>query len=190
MTLIALALMLGTPAFAGEGAEDDNCTDGVDNDTDDLVDCADDECADDPSCEETEATCDDVFDNDADGDIDCADDDCVDDAMCEETETLCDDSFDNDGDGDIDCDDDDCSENESCTDTGETGDTEDDCDTADTSTDCADEETTGSGAATLAGELGGCGCSASPTPKLAGVSVFLLLGSLLFARRRRIVRAD
>ena len=75
MTLIALALMLGTPAFAGEGGLDDNCTDLVDNDGDELVDCADEECAEEEICETTEATCDDAFDNDGDGDIDCADSD-------------------------------------------------------------------------------------------------------------------
>jgi MYXO-CTERM domain-containing protein len=89
----------------------------------------------------------------------------------------CSDELDNDGDDEIDCDDEDCAEDAAC---------EEACDTADTSTDCEDAETTGSGAAPLAGELGGCGCSATPTPKLAGASVLLLLGSLLFARRRRI----
>jgi hypothetical protein len=55
-----------------------DCTDGVDNDLDGDIDCADSECdgATGPSgetCEYgTELTCDDGYDNDADGDIDCA----------------------------------------------------------------------------------------------------------------------
>ncbi len=176
MTLIAFALMLGTPAFAETGDDPtdsdsgvvvdvEDCTNGEDDDGDDDVDCDDSDCSEDEACAGSGTEdCTNGEDDDGDDDVDCADDDCSAEESCEETETSCEDEFDNDGDGDVDCDDSDCSGSE----------------------DVECEEASGSGAATLAGELGGCGCSASPTPKLAGVSVFLLLGSLLFARRRRI----
>jgi hypothetical protein len=46
------------------------CTDGLDNDDDGDVDCADDDC------ECSDETCSDSVDNDDDGDIDCNDPDC------------------------------------------------------------------------------------------------------------------
>jgi hypothetical protein len=55
--------------------------DGVDNDGDGFIDCADSDCVDDPACL-PEAICDDGVDNDGDGFIDCADSDCADDPAC------------------------------------------------------------------------------------------------------------
>lgn len=210
MTLIALALILGTPAFAGEDSTAEDCFDGLDNDGNGDVDCADPECLVEEDCGETELSCEDEIDNNGDGATDCEDDECAEDDAClGTTESDCSDEEDNDEDGDVDCDDDDCAEDAACLDTTESDcsdevDNDDDgdmdcddedcaedaaceeaCDTADTSTDCT--EPTGSGAAPMAGELGGCGCSASPSPPLAGTSVLLLLGTLLFARRRRIL---
>ena len=83
------------------------CRDGVDDDGDLLVDCADADCAAAPNCV-PEAVCDDGLDDDFDGDIDCADEDCDGIGICELPEVSCDDGGDNDGDGDVDCDDADC----------------------------------------------------------------------------------
>jgi hypothetical protein len=51
-----------------------SCSDGVDNDCDGKVDCADSDCAGSSSCREY--NCGDGLDNDGDGLIDCADPDC------------------------------------------------------------------------------------------------------------------
>ena len=76
----------------------EQCDDGLDNDFDLLIDCADDDCI--GSCPEL---CADMVDNDGDGLTDCYDDDC--DGVCNE---VCDDGRDNDGDGDADCEDTEC----------------------------------------------------------------------------------
>lgn len=59
-----------------------NCTDGVDDDGDGLVDCGDADCHTTDACkpdggpENTDARCQDWIDNDDDGYVDCADSDC------------------------------------------------------------------------------------------------------------------
>ena len=78
------------------------CDDGVDNDCDGTLDCADSDCVGNAVCVEV---CDDGEDNDADGNVDCADSDCVGNAACVE---VCDDGKDNDADGNVDCADADC----------------------------------------------------------------------------------
>ena len=56
---------------------DEDCTDGIDNDGDGLIDCDDsDDCGDDPACTEPPLDpeiCDDGIDNDGDGLTDCLD---------------------------------------------------------------------------------------------------------------------
>ena len=56
---------------------DEDCTDGIDNDGDGLIDCDDsDDCGDDPACTEPPSDpeiCDDGIDNDGDGLTDCLD---------------------------------------------------------------------------------------------------------------------
>jgi hypothetical protein len=95
-----------TTVTTQEIAED--CTDGVDNDRDDDVDCDDSECTGHPSCVEA-GNCNDGVDNDGDNNVDCDDDECAQDPICEpDTELLCTDNIDNDGDGAIDCVDVDC----------------------------------------------------------------------------------
>jgi hypothetical protein len=62
----------------------ENCTNGVDDDGDGLVDCLDPDCASDPSCATptTEQNCSDGIDNDRDGLADCRDPDCVSSGAC------------------------------------------------------------------------------------------------------------
>lgn len=153
MLLIALSLMLSTPALAQESETEGGCSDGVDNDGDELIDCWDTEdCADDEYCA-AETECDDEVDNDADGQTDCDDDDCAEDEACEAVET------------------------------GDTSDTSDTADTADT----AEEEATGSGAAELSGEEGGCGCQTASETSTAAAFGVLLLGLIALFRRKTIL---
>ena len=95
---------------AGMGLTETNCMDGLDDDGDGPIDCADPDClvGPTPPCEVPEATCDDMIDNDGDGATDCADADCNGVGTCEMPEATCDDALDNDADGDVDCDDADC----------------------------------------------------------------------------------
>ncbi|MEN0064730.1 MAG: hypothetical protein AAGA48_21470 [Myxococcota bacterium] len=86
------------------------CDDGVDNDIDGLLDCADFDCAGDPNC--LVEICNDYLDNDADGIIDCLDPDCAADPIC--GAEICDDNFDNDVDGLLDCADFDCAGDPNC----------------------------------------------------------------------------
>ncbi|MCZ6792660.1 MAG: hypothetical protein O7J95_03495 [Planctomycetota bacterium] len=73
---IVQGLLIGA---GGPGAEMD-CADGVDNDMDGLIDCADPDCAMAANCRETNCT--DMIDNDMDGQTDCDDTDCAMDAAC------------------------------------------------------------------------------------------------------------
>ncbi len=72
-----------------------DCGDGIDNDEDAAIDCADSDCADDPACQEDTGQpaelegdqageCEDGADNDGDGATDCADSGCADDPACQE----------------------------------------------------------------------------------------------------------
>ena len=106
------------------------CDDGIDNDKDKLVDCADLDCIGDPSCREI---CDDGLDNDEDGRVDCEDSDCDGDSACVE---ICNDGIDNDGDGLIDCEDGDCISSGLCTEDCNDGIDND----GDGLIDCADDE--------------------------------------------------
>jgi len=99
------------------------CDDGIDNDCNGLIDCADGRCSSNPVCAPsvTPEICDDGIDNDGDGSVDCADRDCRRDPACTETGSgsegrgkTCSDGIDNDGDGLIDCDDPDCFRNRTC----------------------------------------------------------------------------
>ncbi|MBN2722569.1 MAG: lamin tail domain-containing protein [Deltaproteobacteria bacterium] len=89
-----------------------DCADGIDNDANGYIDCADGACNGVGSCgtENTDAFCGDSIDNDGDGDIDCEDDECYGHGVCgdENTTAFCSDGIDNDNDGDIDCVDTDC----------------------------------------------------------------------------------
>jgi len=58
------------------------CSGGLDDDSDDLIDCADPDCAGIGGCDYQYETCDDDFDNDGDGLEDCDDDGCSGDEAC------------------------------------------------------------------------------------------------------------
>ena len=82
MVTKSLTVMTKTVRMLKLYADVEDCRDGVDNDNDGLVDCADSDCAGEASadangnagfCEVVEQSCDDDFDNDGDGDADCAD---------------------------------------------------------------------------------------------------------------------
>jgi subtilisin-like proprotein convertase family protein len=75
------------------------CQDGIDNDGDGLVDCADPDCADLLLC--VPEVCDDEVDNNGDGLVDCADPQCSQELAC--VPEVCDDEMDNNGDGLVDC---------------------------------------------------------------------------------------
>jgi hypothetical protein len=105
----------------------ENCSDLIDNDCDDLVDCADADCNGDDACapacipeasQEKGKKCKDGIDNDCDAVIDSDDPDCGgDDTSTGGTEGkggTCGDGIDNDGDSLTDCDDPDCGRNKSC----------------------------------------------------------------------------
>lgn len=111
------------------------CGNGIDDDSDGALDCADLECKDDASCSKDKEICNDKKDNDLDGKVDCFDDDCAAQVICQEdcsngedddgdsltdcADTtcrgvdpvcgeVCGDNIDNDLDGKFDCDDEDC----------------------------------------------------------------------------------
>ncbi len=88
------------------------CSNGIDDDKDDKIDCKDTDCQDSGLCD-FEFDCTDGKDNDDNGKIDCED------AVCAATEDCnlefnCTDGADDDGDGDIDCADADCAGDNAC----------------------------------------------------------------------------
>ncbi len=135
--------VMGCDNGTGVGATENKCDDGLDNDGDGDVDCADSDCLDDPACEGIgETECDDAIDNDGDGLTDCDDPDCMDDPACTGETEDCGDATDNDGDGLVDCDDPDCADNPACP--GEEQICDDGVDNdADGDVDCADADCEG-----------------------------------------------
>jgi hypothetical protein len=101
-TLAASCQASGTPEV---------CTNGIDDDGDSLVDCADFDCAGTVGCQIE--NCSDGLDNDGDGRVDCADPDCVPPPPLPSspdcTPEICDNGLDDDGDGNTDCADSECS---------------------------------------------------------------------------------
>ena len=64
------------------GPQVEVCDDGLDNNHNGKIDCADEDCIGQSgpcggTCEQPETTCFDGFDNDGDGSVDCADSDCL-----------------------------------------------------------------------------------------------------------------
>ena len=92
----------------------ENCKNGIDDDGDGLIDCADTfQCAGETDCgfEERNFNCTDGIDNDGDGDIDGDDSDCNSQTPQDE---ICGNGLDDDGDGLVDCFDNECFSNSSC----------------------------------------------------------------------------
>jgi hypothetical protein len=116
----------------GVDLECEDCDNGKDDDGDTLIDCADEDCEDDPDCTECTDADDDGYCSEASGGDDCDDDDpdihpgateIPDDGIdqnCDgvdgevDHESDCDDGFDNDGDTLIDCADEDCEDDPDC----------------------------------------------------------------------------
>ena len=101
------------------------CDDGIDNDCDVAIDCADSECGNTPVCASTPEVeiCDDGIDNDGDNKVDCSDKkDCGKALVCvigggggDPKLEICDDGIDNDEDGKTDCKDKkDCGKDPAC----------------------------------------------------------------------------
>jgi len=67
--------------FTAPVLNETNCSDGLDDDQDELIDCCDDDCFADEACLK-EAACDNEADDDCDGVADCDDDDCSGDEAC------------------------------------------------------------------------------------------------------------
>jgi len=88
------------------------CTDGEDDDTNGLIDCADPSCWDSLTCL-FEHDCSNEIDDDDDGAVDCADDDCAQHVDCY-VESNCEDGIDDEEDGLTDCEDDDCEFTPTC----------------------------------------------------------------------------
>lgn len=123
----------------------ENCTDGIDNDSDFFADCADTDCFSSSTCISSAEICTDRVDNDRDGSIDCADTDCaVNPACLPPTAEICNDLFDNDRDGRTDCADSDCTANPLCIRPSETNCANRVDDDADGAIDCFDSNCVGS----------------------------------------------
>ena len=90
------------------------CDNGVDDDADSSVDCADSDCTGSPACGPVPEVCTDSLDNDLDGLVDCSDTDCSSAVNCVPVPEVCDDSRDNDLDTLVDCDDPDCASAVAC----------------------------------------------------------------------------
>ncbi|MCB0510787.1 MAG: hypothetical protein H6579_07430 [Chitinophagales bacterium] len=85
-TILILAFLFGMATLSSCKEDDpsDNtelCNDGIDNDGDGFIDCADFDCSGNSACGTAEI-CSDGIDNDLDGFIDCDDLDCDGDPAC------------------------------------------------------------------------------------------------------------
>jgi len=100
----------GMDGISWVNAPELECDDGIDDDLDGLIDCADPDCQANLVC--LEQNCSDGIDNEMDGLIDCADPDCQAELIC--MEQNCSDGIDDEMDGLIDCDDPDCQDDISC----------------------------------------------------------------------------
>jgi hypothetical protein len=146
---IALAApLLCTGCFMGADQSDDNlpqtesrCDDGLDDDGDGRVDCADPDCAGFLVCQSDGVEiCDNGLDDDEDGKTDCRDNDCAGASAC--TKSLdedCANGVDDDNDGRVDCMDPDCAHCPHCRPQDEICDNGQD-DDEDGKTDCEDEQ--------------------------------------------------
>lgn len=110
---------LGSPSEADVTIQDndENCTNGIDDNSNGQIDCQDSQCASDPSCVEV---CNNSIDDDQDGQTDCDDSDCAAAPGCFE---ICNNGgIDDDNNGSADCLDSACSADPVCTDPASDGD--------------------------------------------------------------------
>jgi hypothetical protein len=117
----------GPRDLPGDGARDgkpdglrcaavEDCSNGVDDDCNGLVDCFDKTCQGDPACvDHKQETCTNGIDDDGNGLVDCKDPACFGDKACATPgREVCNNNLDDDGDGYIDCKDPDCTGDPSC----------------------------------------------------------------------------
>lgn len=106
LLLLLLPVTLTVTAFA---QQQEICSNGIDDDGDGKIDCADMKCASFCFSESEGNNCSDGIDNDGDGQVDCADSDCD----CTSVE-ICNNGIDDDGNGLTDCEDNSCTAFSSC----------------------------------------------------------------------------
>ncbi len=132
------------------------CGDGMDDDNDGAVDCADTDCSSDPVCVNGNfEVCGDGMDNDGNGAADCDDAACASAALC--MAEICGDGIDNDANGAVDCADSACSADAACAAAPTTG--------------AEDDE--------------GCGCNTGNGQLPLGTLALLGLGLVGLRRRRK-----
>ncbi len=82
---VFVCVFVALPALAQDKETD--CSDGIDNDGDSVIDCGDADCADEPHCKPDgkpeKGRCSDWVDNDGDGLIDCEDQECMNTKVCQ-----------------------------------------------------------------------------------------------------------
>jgi hypothetical protein len=86
----------------------ENCANGLDDDGDGLVDCADPDCQAFPACVGSKEICNNGIDDDKDGFTDCQDPECKTAANCQSKPEICSNGRDDDADGLVDCNDPEC----------------------------------------------------------------------------------
>lgn len=120
-------------------ADTENCRDGVDNDSDGMIDCGDSDCSGSGNCITPAEDCYNSADDDTDGAADCSDSDCASLPSCAPPVEICDNGLDDDSNGSSDCADPNCSGSPSCLPPPEdcTNGTDDD---GDGYTDCSDSD--------------------------------------------------
>ncbi len=125
----------------------ERCGNGVDDDLDGHVDCADQDCHADPACgTQPVEDCANGLDDDGDEFTDCEDQDCWTHPACDEEPPVedCDNDLDDDGDGAVDCADADCDGDPACDEEPPVEDCDNDLDDdGDGAVDCADADCDG-----------------------------------------------
>ncbi len=94
--------------------KDEDCTNGIDDDKDGRVDCADSDCVLHVACLASTENCTNGIDDDGDDHADCADADCAANVACQPGVENCTNGVDDDGDGRADCTDTDCASHSAC----------------------------------------------------------------------------
>lgn len=133
LTIALFALVLascegGAAICAGPDCVVEICDNGIDDDGNSFIDCADEACVDEEHCQNPVPSredqvpgltafesCSNNIDDDEDGRIDCADPDCFNQPVCRKGDPeICDNGIDDDGNGFIDCADEACADEPVC----------------------------------------------------------------------------